>query len=107
MKRINPKDSGEAFTVVKDHFDKRVADLSKTGEQLNDALTNVFEFIVNVFGEGSELIVLITELTINPYSVHFLTEHRNDAYFKYNKNILVGEKSAEIIKDIEALNLNA
>jgi hypothetical protein len=106
LKRSNPVDTNESFSIVKDRFDKRVIELTKTGNDLNEALTNVFEFIVGVFGEGSELIVLITELTINPYSVQFLTENRNDAYFKYNKNILVGEKSAEIIKDIEALNLD-
>ena len=106
LTKEQPPSATEAFKIVKDLFDKQVAELNQSGKELNISLTHVFEFIVGVFGEASELIVLITELTINPYSVKFLTENRNEAYFKYNKNILIGEKSAEILSDIHALNMN-
>lgn len=101
----NDLSTKESFDLVKGHFDIKVNELRKESDIINKSLSQIIRFVADIFGEGSELIVLMTELTINPYSVKFLTENRNDDYFRYNKNLLIGEKSAEIIKDIQALNL--
>ena len=102
----NPSTNTEAFQLVKSLFDTQVKAVKNSGNSINKSLSNVFEFIVGVFTESSELIVLITELTVNPYSVKFLKENRNEGYFKYSKNLLIGEKSVEILNDIKALNLS-
>jgi hypothetical protein len=56
--------------------------------------------------EGQELLILVTELTINEYSARFISRYGCQEYFAHNKELLFYERQKEIIRETEALELN-
>ena len=59
-----------------------------------------------VFPEGQELLILVTELTINYYAATFISRYGCDAYFAHNQELLFYERQQEIISQLESLELN-
>ncbi|MDE7183186.1 MAG: AAA family ATPase [Lachnospiraceae bacterium] len=100
-----PPASGDAaFKLLKSDFDKRKKALSKLTAQTEAALTNVFQFCEEAFEEGSqELLILVTELTINSYSAHFISKYGCEAYFRHNKDMLFTERKKDILAEIDEL----
>lgn len=95
---INAQTAGE---IVKELFaadkDNRNADIKKTGSELE----NTFIFLETAFGEGQELAIFVTELSVNYYSARFIAEHGSDKYYTYNKSLLFGERQEEITRSME------
>ena len=97
--------SGEAaFKLLKSDFDKRKKALAKLTTQAEANLANVFAFCEEAFEEGSqELLIFVTELTINSYSAHFISKYGCEAYFRHNKEMLFTERKKDILAEIDAL----
>ena len=101
-----PKDAAEAFKIVKADFDKRKKTLEKEVTESSGRLSNVFKFCEEAFdNNGQELLILVTELTINPYATHFIGRYGCKEYFEHNKDMLFFERKKEIISEIEELDL--
>ena len=63
----------------------------------------MFVFCERVFGEGQEILILVTELTINFYGACFIGRYGCKEYFAHNKELLFYERQKEIIQKIEDL----
>ena len=99
-----PASADAAFKLLKSDFDKRKKALAKMVSQLDGNLTNVFQFCEEAFEEGSqELLILVTELTINTYSAHFISKYGCEAYFRHNKDMLFTERKKDILAEIDSL----
>lgn len=59
-----------------------------------------------MFGEGQELLILVTELTISYYGARFISRYGCKEYFAHNKELLFYERQKGIIAEIESLELN-
>ena len=44
-----------------------------------------FDFMEQAFAESQEMVVFVTELTVNPVSHAFLTENGCERYFQYTR----------------------
>lgn len=64
-------------------------------------LENAFAFLEDAFGAGQEMVIFITELTTNFYSVKFISENGSEKYYQYNQELLFDEKQKTILADIE------
>ncbi|MDE7031327.1 MAG: AAA family ATPase [Lachnospiraceae bacterium] len=97
--------SGEAaFKLLKSDFDRRKKALTKRVSQVDANLTNVFEFCEEAFEAGSqEILILVTELTINSYAAHFIGKYGCQAYFRHNKDMLFTERKKDILAEIDEL----
>lgn len=96
----------EAFQMMKKEFDKFKKTLTKQAKKAGESLTNAIEFCEKAFGEGQEMLILITELTINRYGAKYISHYGCEAYFKHNKDLLFYERQKEIIGELEGLDLN-
>ena len=101
-----PKDNTEAFKLIKVCFDEQRTSLKKTADAAGKKLSNVFKFCEEVFGEGQEMLILVTELTISYYGAHFISRYGCKEYFNYNKELLFYERQKEIITELENLDLD-
>lgn len=79
--------------------------MEQKGVTVGKRLSNVFLFCEEVFAEGQEMLILVTELTINPHSARFISRYGCKEYFAHNKELLFYERQKEIIKEIEKLDL--
>lgn len=96
----------EAFALLKKDFDSRVAALKRNAEAAGKKLSNAFAFLEEVFGEGQELLILVTELTINAHSSRFISRYGCKEYFAHNKELLFYERRKELIEELGDLNIN-
>ena len=110
LKELAAKISGEedpeaAFKIVKKEYNGKVKALSKQADEVKKRLSNMFLFSEEVFGDGQEILIIVTELTANYNSARFISEFGCDEYFKHNKELLFYERQREIITKIEDLGL--
>ena len=105
LMKETPSDGAAAFTLLKKDYDTRMKDLKKHSEQGKKALSNMFHFCEDVFPEGQELVILVTELTISYYCARFISRYGCEEYFAHNKELLFYERQKEIISELDGLEL--
>lgn len=105
MKIAGEEDAESAFKIVKKEYNAKVKALSKAADAVKKKLSNMFLFSEEVFGEGQELLITVTELTANYNSARFISEFGCEEYFRHNKELLFYERQREIITKIENLGL--
>lgn len=98
--------TAKPFSVLKAHFDKRVAEHMILTAKVNEKLSHVFSFCDEVFPNGQELVILVTDLAASPHSARFLGKYHNADYFKHDKDMLFHERHREIFEEIETLLLD-
>ena len=97
---------GEPFSAVKADFDSRVAAFQEMVKTASQHTSNMFRFSEEVFPDGEELIILVTELTANPYSARFIAKYRVEEYFIHDKELMFRQRQIEIEKAIDFLDLD-
>lgn len=96
---------GTSFEPLKKDFEKRTDTLREMVADAGKQMSNMFAFCEEVFGEGQEILILVTELTINYYSAHYISRYGCEDYFKHNKELLFYERQKEIISELVDLEL--
>ena len=100
-----PETGSAAFALLKQDFEQRTAALKTQAAAAGRQLSNVFHFSEEAFGEGQELLILVTELTAGFYSARFISRYGCKEYFDHNKELLFYERQKEIIREIETWDL--
>lgn len=89
-------DGETTFGKLKELFAKDRKNLELLQEKGGQMLEYAFDFMEAVFPNGQEMVIFITELGMNYYSVKFLQENDCERYFLYNKNLLFEDSSRRI-----------
>lgn len=97
--------SDDAEKEIKSHFEKKVGQFKKQVASVQEQLTNAFLFIEEVFAEGQEMLILVTDLTSNYYAAQFIAHYGCPEYFKHNKELMFYERQLEIAKELEVFDL--
>lgn len=99
------EDGVKAFKMLKTDFDKQVKELNKNVKETGKQLENMFLFCEEVFEEGQEMLIIVTELTANCHSAKYISRYGCDAYFRHNKELLFYERQKELEREIQQLKL--
>ncbi|MBQ6397604.1 MAG: AAA family ATPase [Oscillospiraceae bacterium] len=81
----------------------RREELGKAAQAAGAALENSFSFCETAFGEGRELLILVTELTADSHSAHFIARYGSEGYYRHNKALLLYERQQTILRELDAL----
>ncbi|MBQ7761569.1 MAG: AAA family ATPase [Clostridia bacterium] len=100
------KNGDVAFGLIRDYFNNKHADLKELAQRTTEELSNAFRFMEKAFGDGQEMLVFVTELTINDYTTSFISHYGCAEYFKHNKELLLYDRHKEIIREIEIFNID-
>ena len=95
----------EAFEILRTDFNKRRDEHIKKTAWIDSELENMFDFAEEVFADGPEMLIIVTELTKGFYSAHYISRHGCSKYFEHNKELLFYERQSEILREIEDLEL--
>ena len=100
----------DAFAVIKSDFASRTAALKEEARSAGSRLSNVFTFCETMFGmdgEGNsrEMIILVTELTLNNYSARFISRYGCDKYFAHSDQLNFHDRQKELIDELGDLDL--
>jgi hypothetical protein len=66
-------DKAGHYDLIRKDFNDRKAALKKQVEKIDSELENMFLFAEDVFDEGQEMLILVTELTKGFFSAHYIT----------------------------------
>ncbi|MBR2521105.1 MAG: AAA family ATPase [Oscillospiraceae bacterium] len=99
-----PEGGNAAFKHLKADYDRRTKELKKQAEEAGRKLSNLFRFAEDVFPEGQELLILVTELTISIYGARFISHYGCKEYFAHNKELLFYERQKDIITEMAKLD---
>ena len=77
--------------------------LRELADSAGTALENSFVFCEKAFGEGQELLILVTELTADRHSAHFIARYGSEGYYRHNKALLVYERQQTILRELDSL----
>lgn len=91
------------FSDLKLEFDQKLARLKSAAQETVSHLDNLFSFCEDVFPDGQELLILVTELTLSEYSAKFIARYGCKAYFAHNKELLFYERQQELLEKLDAL----
>lgn len=100
-------DSSKIFDLARKDFAKKTEELEQAETKAGDALERAFDFMENAFAGGQEFVVFVTELTMGRESSAYLSENECTRYMRYNKELLLGTKRAELMAEIETGNIRA
>ena len=99
-------DSRQDFGLLKTRFQEMEAARQERIRETGDHLTNTFSYLSSVFGEGQEMVIFLSELAAGYYSLKFVSECGNDAYYRYNKLLLLRDRREQLQADVmDLLNL--
>lgn len=101
----NPADVGAALGILKSAFDREVAQMKAENARIQSRLHNLFAFSEVAFMDGNEVIVLVTELTVNAYSARFIATYGSADYQRHNEELMLQDRQDDIMKEIDALEL--
>ncbi len=104
-KTNNSSTAEEAFSQVKEAFDGEVNSMKANVTETKSALTNLFSFSERAFTEGNEMLVLVTELTVNKYSSRYIASFGCEEYHKYNKLLMISERQSDMKENIKKLDI--
>lgn len=99
--RPDPGSTDAAFNQAKEGFGRWQAELEGLEDKTGAALENVFDFMEAAFENGQEMVVFITELTMDSKAVSYLAENKCERYLKYNEELMAGTKKAQILSMLE------
>lgn len=93
------------FELKKAQYTAYVGQLKESSSLLGNQLNALFLFCEEAFTGGQELLLLVTELTINQHVSNFISHYGCEKYFEHNKNLMFYERNQEIGSRIAELNL--
>ncbi len=99
-------DGLNAFGLLKMDFDSRVKQLKQDGQEKAGLLDNLFTFAEEVFPNGHELLIIVTELTANYYTAKYISEYGCEKYFAHNQELLFYERQKKIMQELDLLDLD-
>ena len=99
---------GDAFPRIKADFDARVAALKERAAAAGRRLSNLFRFCAYMFGvdsggDSQEMVVLITELSLNAYATRFISRYGSDEYFIHSQSLMLYDRRKELADAVEEL----
>lgn len=86
--------SSAAADLLRSQFQVQVQARKEAILATSNQLDCAFRFLEQVFGEGQELVIFLTELTVNHHSMKFIGENGCEPYHRYNQLLLLGGRQA-------------
>ena len=106
--RVTAQTQGERdadFGMVRAQFEERKASLQSAVNDASAMIDHVFDFCIGSFGEGSELVMLLTTLTVDKDSAAYIATFGHDGYVELSKRLMVNDASDDLMSRVVALDL--
>lgn len=95
----------EAFAFLKKQYDTLVGRMKQETERVQGELHALFAFVEEAFRQGNEMLILVTELTVNTSSAKFIATFGSPDYQKHNQDLMLSERQEDIKAQIADLQL--
>ncbi len=94
-----------AYGFLKECFQAKVAGMKRGTEKAQSRLHALFSFAQEAFGQGNEMLILLTELTANSASSQFIAAFGSPDYARLSQDMMLAGRRDELRERIAALDL--
>ena len=101
--RSNMMEDGGGYEKLKDLYNTMVKKASEEGRKTSDELHCLFDFAERAFPDGNEMLILVTALTVNPYSSLFISRFGSPDYERHQSELSLSERRINIRAKVEEL----
>ncbi|MBE5851848.1 MAG: AAA family ATPase [Lachnospiraceae bacterium] len=95
----------DCIAALRTLFTDKVGNMQNRTKEVSERLHNLFEFVESAFKGGNEMLIFVTELTVNTESAKFIATFGSEDYRKYNDELMITERQNKYLQEIEALDL--
>ena len=104
--RVSDLSTGaDAYEYIKEKFGKEASLLKERTKQIGGRLHCLFMFAERAFEGGNEMLILVTELTVNEDSARFIASFGCPDYQRHNEELMLSERQSKFMEEIEKLEL--
>ncbi|MDE6748735.1 MAG: hypothetical protein K2K21_06700, partial [Lachnospiraceae bacterium] len=96
-------DAKAAMQFMKECYDDEVASYRQGTQKTCQKLHYLFTFVEDTFGSGNEMLVLLTECTVNKDSAKFISMYGCEDYHRHNEEMMVSERGDILMQQIVEL----
>ena len=98
--------TGEAaYALVKEKYNGLVAGMKEETGKVQARLHALFVFAEEAFGQGNEMLVLVTALTVDGASSQFIAAFGSADYSRHSQELMLSERRDHIQEQIAELKL--
>ncbi|MEC4273001.1 MoxR family ATPase [Adlercreutzia sp. R25] len=98
--------NGATFDLLRERFNERLDELDASVDAASAALDHVFKFVEDAFGEGQEMLMLVTDLSVSRAGMAFINDHGCERYFAHNQNLQFYERGSDLAARIDRVTLD-
>ena len=102
---LKADDASKAMSIIREKFNSDVKSLRAKAKKIGAELDNELNFIKEVYGQGNEMLIFMTTLTMSWEIAKFVADNGSEAYHENDKEMLVTDRAPEIEKMIKELTL--
>lgn len=95
--------SDEPFEVIRERYNAEISAVRGQSDEVKKELENLFDFASRAYENGNEMLILVTEMTVNSYTSRFIARYGCDAYMKYKDEMMLDERNMSMKAEIEEL----
>ena len=103
LKENSEAQGDEAFELLKEAFGKDRARWEESWDQAGNTLEYAFDFMEAAFYNSQEMVMFVSGINTDFYSVRFLETYECERYIRYNKDLLFEDVSQQIRRRIQEL----
>lgn len=92
-----------SFEVIEERFGELLDGFDVQLNQTDEAMSSVFEFVERAFGSGQEMLLLVSDLSVNADTMNYINEYGCDAYFAHTKDVLFDQRGDDLHERIRAI----
>ena len=104
LRRDGVENGTEALRWMKGDYDRRIKERKAEAETAGAHLSHAFAFCREAFSQGQELLIFVTELSVNPHANRFIARHGSADYAAHSRELLFYERRQEIDQALAALD---
>ena len=93
-------DASADFVILNAAFDNEVSAMRELSVKTGDKLKNLFAYAERAFEDGNELLILVTELTVNSYSAEFISMFKSEDYTRLSALLMVTQRAGSLKEEI-------
>jgi hypothetical protein len=98
---VTDKEIPVVFDAARQGFERQRQCAQEAAKRTAQSLEYAFDFMEQAFETGEEMVVFVTELTLQSESALFLSEHTCERYMIYSEKLLAGSRRAELLSELK------
>lgn len=90
-------DKEAQFAMVKATYQEQITAMKEKATEDGKNLSSVFDFINKAFGNGTEMLLLLSELTEDSGASRFIARYGCDEYYQFSNELMVQDRQDQIL----------